>query len=77
LKLNSYGCGQLKIVVVLVFNVVDHWWSLIELVCNKSRKTRTKGNNSKYTEDGVMVIVHCTSSHCAWRLYEVVLNSNY
>jgi hypothetical protein len=24
LKLNSYGCGQLKIVVVLVFNVVDH-----------------------------------------------------
>jgi hypothetical protein len=22
-----------------------------------------------------MVIVHCTSSHCAWPLYEVVLNS--
>jgi hypothetical protein len=24
----------------------------------------TKGNNSINTEDGVMVIVHCTSSHC-------------
>jgi hypothetical protein len=24
-----------------------------------------------------MIIVHCTSSHCAWPLYKVVLNSNY
>jgi hypothetical protein len=24
----------------------------------------TKGNNSINTEDGVMVIVHCTSSNC-------------
>jgi hypothetical protein len=37
----------------------------------------TKGNNSINTEDGIIVIVHCTSSHCAWPLYEVVLNSNY
>jgi hypothetical protein len=36
----------------------------------------TKGNTSTNTEDGVMVI-NCTSSHCAWSLYEVVLNSNF
>ena len=23
-----------------------------------------------------MVLVHCTSSHCAWPLYEIVLKSN-
>ena len=51
-------------------------------MCNKENVTEgrqgkvTKGNYSVISQDRVMVLVHCTSSHCVWQLYEVVLNSN-
>jgi hypothetical protein len=42
-----------------------------------SPERQGKGTMGKTnTDDRVMVIIHCTSSHCALPLYEVVLNSN-
>jgi hypothetical protein len=63
-------------------------WPFYEVVLNsnqlfssyapdeKNNGKVTKGNYSVSTLDRVMVLVHCTSSYCAWPYYEVVLNSN-
>jgi hypothetical protein len=46
------------------------WFAIDEVILNysaispKRQGKGTKGNNSINTEDGVMVIIHCTSSHC-------------
>jgi hypothetical protein len=69
----------------LSLNILDHCMKLywiptgsfkVMLWTKKSNGKVTKGNNSIITLNRVMVLVHCTSSYCAWPLYEVVLNSN-
>jgi hypothetical protein len=58
------------------------WLAIDEVLLNYSvisperQGNVTKGNNSINTEDGVIVLVRCTSSYFDWPLYEVVLNSN-
>jgi hypothetical protein len=66
----------------LPFNVLDNCMKLYWIpnssfqVMLWTRKSN-KGNNSVISQDGVLVLVHCTSSQCAWPLYEVILNSNH
>jgi hypothetical protein len=74
----SYGCGQLKIVVVLVCCISYQWVLLNYSALSPERQGKgTKGNNSINTEDGIMAIVHCTSFHCThcMKLYWILTTS--
>jgi hypothetical protein len=74
-------------VMVLVhcisLTVLNHCMKLFEFkpvvfkLCPGQGKVK-KGNNSVLNcQDGVLVLVHCTSSQCTRPLYEAVLNSNH
>jgi hypothetical protein len=48
-----------------------YWIPTSRFLCYVLRQgTVTKGNN-------YVITLHCSSSYCAWPLYEVVLNSNH
>ena len=46
---------------------------VVFMLCSKQEKV-SKGNNSLISFIRVMVLVYCTSSHCALPLYEVLSN---
>jgi hypothetical protein len=41
------------------------------MLWTRKKQWITMGNNSLNTQDRVIVLVHCTSSYCAWPLYEM------
>jgi hypothetical protein len=47
------------------------------ILCKKQHFRHVKGNVYLISQDGVMVLVQCTSSQCAWPLYEVILYFNH
>jgi hypothetical protein len=69
--------GNSEIITVLYIFSTDVY--IIQLVVFKSCSGQgkvPKGSNSVISQDGVMVLMHCTSWQCAWPLYEVIMNSN-
>jgi hypothetical protein len=64
----------------LPLNILDHCMKLywiptvsVQVMLRKKESNGKviKGNNSVISQDGVMVLVHCTSPYCGWPLYEL------
>jgi hypothetical protein len=68
-------CTQcfLSVYLTIVWNSIEFQLVIFKLCSGqeKSNGKATKGNNSIISLDRVIVLVHCTSSYCAWSLYQV------
>jgi hypothetical protein len=65
----SWALYFLSLCLTIVWSSIEFYTLVFKLWTGQGKVT--KGNNSTNTEDGVEVIVHCTSSNCAWLLYKL------
>jgi hypothetical protein len=59
------SCGFCMLHFLSMWLAIDEILLIYSVISPERQGKGTNGNNSINTEDGVMVIVHCTSSHCA------------